>query len=438
MQISLRVSLLALAIATAVASISTTAQTLDQRAWAAVWDKLNTVLPKGTPTESVHALQVIVPATWAKRDRPGLKELQTYAGALPEEQFSIDPSRLKLSLHQAYSRFVLDVDLPGQSSTQQKAFEDAKAKYGKAFDDYLARLDQYEARWEQRQLALLKSGEKVDTRARLDFRDDMEGFFSTVQGRLDTAADDVQKFAPVDNHWIQAIRALRDQIDSARSDIRGVYSYDGGEATLDAIKNDCVVGGQGWEVLGLSKSLDSTSVKSSDWNANGAWGGNFFSVGLAGGASNYDKVIETASDSVELQFCNLTYITLRPGAWFDVSFLQAIDSGELTIKKGSSSAKFVEAGKKILGPNGAIPRLVKGAVVARSIRFMATMDETRLVEMRKSFSGSGGIRIGPWSIGGGGGSSEFKRDINTASGKYGRSTATDVPVILAVITEPTR
>ena len=82
--------------------------------------------------------------------------------------------------------------------------------------------------------------------------------------------------------------------------------------------------------------------------------------------------------------------------------------------------------------------MVKGAVVARRVQFVATMDETKLREMQRTFSGSGGFRIGPWSIGGGGGSSEFKRDVSSASGKYGRSTASDVPVILAMITEPTK
>ena len=94
-------------------------------------------------------------------------------------------------------------------------------------------------------------------------------------------------------------------------------------------------------------------------------------------------------------------------------------------------------GKRIFGPDGQIPRLVKGAVVARRVVFMAQLDETNLNEFRKNSSGSGGVRIGPWSIGGGGGSTQFRREYNEAQGKYGRSTNTDVPVILAIITEPT-
>lgn len=125
-------------------------ESLDEKAWNTVWDKLKKVLPANTPTESVHALSVIVPATWIKGNRAGLRELQAYAGAIPEENFSIDPSRLKLKLHDAYSRFVLDIVLPDQSQADQEALEKAKDAYGAAIDAFQKRLEAYEAKWEKR------------------------------------------------------------------------------------------------------------------------------------------------------------------------------------------------------------------------------------------------------------------------------------------------
>jgi hypothetical protein len=97
-------------------------ETLDQSAWNAVWDKLSAVLPANTPAESVHALRVIVPATWANHNGEGLIELQNIASAIPEAEFSIDPSRLRRSLHKIYSDIVLDVALPQQSEADQVAF----------------------------------------------------------------------------------------------------------------------------------------------------------------------------------------------------------------------------------------------------------------------------------------------------------------------------
>lgn len=417
----------------AVAAPAVQAQSLDQKAWNAVWDRLTMILPANTPSESVHALRVIVPATWAGHDGEGLRELQNIASAIPDAEFSTDPSRLRLQLHQIYSNFVLDVDLPPQKEKDQAAFLAAQTAYNTAFKEYLTELDGYLDRWKKRVLDLRERGEPVDTLARLRFRTDMGGYFNLVQAKLDTAANNAQKFAPVANQWAQAVRRLRDEISSAQSDLRDLYGYEGGFSTLSAIANDCPDAGPGWDELLFNQSINSQNLRTSNWNAGGGWGGTFFNLNVGGGGSNYTNVVTTSSENVKLRFCNLTYVPLRPGAWFDISFLQAIDAGLLKLKADSPSK-----GKKILGPDGVVPRLVKGAIVARRIVFDASLGTTNLNEMRSNSGGSGGIRIGPWNIGGGGGTTEFKREYTTANGGYARSTATTVPVIIAIITEPTK
>lgn len=408
-------------------------ETLDQSAWNAVWDKLSAVLPANTPAESVHALRVIVPATWANHNGEGLIELQNIASAIPEAEFSIDPSRLRRSLHKIYSDIVLDVALPQQSEADQVAFLKAQTAYDAAFQEYLTVLDKYLERWDRRAKDLAQRGEPIDTLARLRFRTDMGGYFNLVQARLDTAANNVQKFAPVANQWVQAVRRLRDELASAQSDLRDIYGYDGGFATLNAISTDCTDSGEGWDEILFNQSTSSQNLRTSNWNGGGSWGGTFLSLNAGGGGANYTNIITTSEDNIKLRFCNLTYIPLRPGAWFDVSFLQAIDAGLLKLKADSPIK-----GQKIFGPDGAIPRMVKGAIVARRIVFEAKLSTTNLNEMRSNSGGSAGIRIGPWSIGGGGGSTQFKRDYITANGSYGRSTATTEPVIIAIVTEPTK
>jgi hypothetical protein len=414
-------------------ALSAQAQTLDQKAWNAVWDRLAMILPANTPTESVHALRVIVPATWAIRDEEGLRELQNVASAIPEAQFSIDPSRLRLQLHKIYGNFVLDVDLPAQSKKDQAAFLAAQTAYSLAFDEYLDRLDKYLYRWHKRVEDLKVRGDPVDSQARLRFRTDMGGYFNLVQAKLDTAANNAQKFAPVANQWAQAVRRMRDEISNAQSDLRDLYGYDGGFATLTAIANDCPDTGVGWDELTFNQSVNSQNLRTSNWNGGGGWEGTFFNLNAGGSGSNYNNVITSSDENVKLRFCNLTYVPLRPGAWFDISFLQAIDAGLLKLKPTSPSKN-----KKILGSDGVIPRMVKGAIVARRINFEAKLGTTSLNEMRSNSGGSGGIRIGPWNIGGGGGSTQFSREYTTANGSYARSTATTVPVIIAIITEPTK
>ena len=408
------------------------AQSLDQKAYDAVWDKLKKILPANTPSEQVHALTVIVPATWAKQDEESLIELQNIAGAIPPETFSIDPGRMKRRLHKIYSDYVLDVNLPNVPPEQQAKFDAASKAYDTILQDYWARLDIYNTRWIQRVADLERRKDPVTARAKLRFRKQYGRDMLDVQNRLDTAARALQAYAPAASQYGRAVRAIREEITGAQSDQVGTFDYDGGFATLDAIKNDCTDDGNGWDEIEFKSSMSSQETRSSNWNGNGSWGGSFFSIGGGGGSSDYSNVVKTANDSVALRFCNLTYVSLGPGSWWDADLLQAIDRGALTLKADSPMK-----GKLVFGPDGQIPRIVKGAVVARRVLFMAQLDETNLNEFRKNSGGSGGVRIGPFSIGGGGGSTQFRREYNEGHGKYGRSTNTDVPVIIAIITEPT-
>jgi len=411
---------------------SSQVKTLDEQAYDVVWDKFEKVLPANTSFEQVHALKVIVPATWANQDEESLIELQNMAGAIPDEVFSIDPGRMKRRLHKIYSDYVLDVNLPDVPADQQAKFDAASKAYDDVLQLYWTRLDTYNSRWDKYAADLERRKEPVTARAKLRFRKQYGKDMLDVQNRLDTAARELQKYAPAASQYGKAVRAIREEIAGAQSDQVGTFDYDGGFATLKAIKDDCADDGKGWDEIALKSSMSSQETRSSNWNANGSWGGSFFSIGGGGGSSEYSNVLKTADQSVTLRFCNLTYISLGPGSWWDADLLQAIDRGALTLKDTSPMK-----GKRIFGPDGQIPRLVKGAVVARRVVFMAQLDETNLNEFRKNSSGSGGVRIGPWSIGGGGGSTQFRREYNEAQGKYGRSTNTDVPVILAIITEPT-
>jgi hypothetical protein len=203
---------------------------------------------------------------------------------------------------------------------------------------------------------------------------------------------------------------------------------------MDAVTGTtCVPGGAGWETLAFSKSITAQSERTGSWNGNGSWNAGFFSISAGGGGSNYEKVITRDSDSVSLNFCALTYVDIKPGTWFSMDLLEAIDRGELKIKTGSSKQH-----KRMLGPTGEIPRLVKGLIVARTIRFQASLEQSRLDETKREIGGSGGFSLGPFTIGGGGGHTEYSKVETDQQGTYARSTNYAVPVVLAVITEPTK
>ena len=173
------------------------------------------------------------------------------ASAIPEKTFSIDPSRLRLQLHKIYSNFVLHVDLPNQSEKDQAAFLAAQAAYGTAFREYLTELDKYLDRWEKRQKDLRDRGETSRHSGPPTVSHRYGRILHAVQAKLDIAAANAQKFAPVAGQWAQAVRRLRDEISSAQSDLKDLYGYDGGIATLAAIANDCPDAGTGWDELPL-------------------------------------------------------------------------------------------------------------------------------------------------------------------------------------------
>jgi hypothetical protein len=205
---------------------------------------------------------------------------------------------------------------------------------------------------------------------------------------------------------------------------------------LKTIATDCTDGSdKGVERLTFDSSTTAQTIRNSSWNGGGGWGGTFFSLNIGGAGSSYSQIVTSSSDSVSLRFCKMTYIPLYAGTWLSIPFLQAIDHGEIKLRQEKLSQDL--RNKKILGPDGMIPRLVKGAIVARNISLEAKLGTTSLDEFKKHLDGSGGVRIGPWSIGGGGGGDEYSRTYTAQNGAYGRSTDFTVPAIIAIVTEPT-
>jgi len=249
---------------------------------------------------------------------------------------------------------------------------------------------------------------------------------------LRTAANKLHNLAAPNAQFADAVELLEHEALRTAKDPStvGLWTYDPDLAVMEKIKARGCAGGDN---LKYSKSFSSQDIRASNWNGSGAWSGSFFSLGAAGGSSNYESVFASNSEFVELNFCDITYLTVGPGPWWDINLLRSIDRGELKLKEGSKMK-----GKRILGPEGLIPRLVKGLIVAGSIGFDAHLATSKITEIKKQSGGGGGFRVGPFHIGGGGGHSEYSKVTDDTSGSYGRSTDYDVPVVLAVVVEPTK
>src|SRR5258708_3151394 len=101
-----------------------TAQTLDQQAWNEVWDRFDKIFPHGNDNNIVHALELPIPATWADAaDLDTLRDLQRIAGAISEEKYVFEPSRMQRTLQEIYTEVVLSVELPNPSPEQRRKFQ---------------------------------------------------------------------------------------------------------------------------------------------------------------------------------------------------------------------------------------------------------------------------------------------------------------------------
>lgn len=411
-------------------------QSLDQKAWNAIWDRLEKRIGGGQENKVVHVLQSPVPMTWgADQTRLARMQLAEIAGVVPAEVFSIDPAMQELRLHQRYLSVVTDIEAPPELDPQQKAaYNKAVTAFTKASKNFLDEWDKLDEGWEKYKKRMIEAEEVVNSRVMDEYYTRRAGQVFEPFQRLQTANTEVLRFAPVAQYLTSPLIELARSMVAASAD--GIpWAYDGDWAAALQVGTDCEDDAPNqWEEIAFNKAVSSEKVRSFAWNANGSYGGSFFSIGGSADGDNYSKVVAKDSERVSLRFCNLSYINVKPGNWFDLDLLKRIDSGQLRLKKGSPS---VPPGQPILGPGGYIPRLVSGLIVARRIVFEANLDDYKLEEMRKQIKGSGGIRLGPFRIGGGASKNEYSKEEKQANGSYRLGTAYTVPVILAVVTQST-
>lgn len=410
-----------------------TAQSLDQKAWNSVWDKFEAMMGNAKRTgDIVHILEYPVPVSWGEGKEPGLWQLQKLVGIIPKESFSLDPSFKDKKLHEVYLSIVGDAILPELSATQQLELDKALESHEKAVQAYEAKLIQYDAKWDKYVTRLTQLGEPINASKRLAFRDENSRLLKKELAALTTATTKVQNLSAANPLLAVAITHLHDAADGALVENKGLWRYDPAEAEMGAIKEPCAPDGAGWEKLKFGKSVTTDTLRTGKWNRNGSYGGSFFGIEGSGDSDSYEKIVTKDTESVSLNFCKLTYVGLSRGVWFSQPILEAIDEGRIKLKEGN-----IAANKRVLGSEGLIPRLVKGFIVARTVSFEAKLESGWTSEIKRTTSNGGGVRIGPFKIGGGGTRTEFKKENQNNDGSYVRSTDYTVPVVLAVVTETT-
>ena len=143
-----------------------------------------------------------------------------------------------------------------------------------------------------------------------------------------------------------------------------------------------------------SYTFEEASVESSSSESN--WGGSLgvdfgfwgFSAGASG--NTLERMSQSDITKLEMSFSNVQEFPVRRGRWFDIALIE---------KYGESLIEF-------WGASGSMNVLPVSVILVRGSQIKITASESFVHEFQKHVNGSGGVRIGPFKIGGGGGSTQ--------------------------------
>lgn len=261
-------------------------------------------------------------------------------------------------------------------------------------------------------------------------RDNTSGMITPTITALDKAIAAWENALPASWTLVNALRALKDASGGVEdAGTSGIWHYQ----IVDPVSTQAATctEAKGWYELKFDKAVNSQSVRASNWNANGSWGGSFLQVGIGGGSSSFSNTVRTDGENILVRFCNIQYVAVQ-APWLYMDVLRDVDRG-LYAQKPDSMIK----GQKILGPEGLIPRMVKGLIIARDVDISAKLSKTSIDELKKSASGKAGFGLGPWKVGGSAGKTKYDAKNSKEDGLFSLSTNYGRPVILAVVLEDT-
>jgi hypothetical protein len=198
--------------------------------------------------------------------------------------------------------------------------------------------------------------------------------------------------------------------------------------------------GQDWVALlsqgGGNKVNIEVSQSKGSYDFSKSWAGgnvsyNRFFWGIHAGGSwqkwDIDQSDESVTAKIEL---TTTLVTVQPGVWFNGGYMKTLKG------QGNFFSPWTPTGgsSPIFGEGGLLPLEVVGLVAGYQPSYEITMNSSTYQQHYEKYEASGGIRIGPFRFGGGGGheSNTIKKEASSTTFK-GKSTAT-YPFLMGILT----
>jgi hypothetical protein len=171
--------------------------------------------------------------------------------------------------------------------------------------------------------------------------------------------------------------------------------------------------------LTIEETTKQSETRKNNWNASGGYSLGFISVGGSGGGSSDETHIRENTEKIEISWQRLEEVPIFRAPWFQPVLFTTYG----TLVKG------------YWGPGGLLSCFPTHVVVARGLKISLYIKEMAKDVFNRVVAGSGDVRIGPWSIGGGGGSEEHTEKFSEKSFGYLIEDSTSTARILAVRVE---
>ena len=191
-------------------------------------------------------------------------------------------------------------------------------------------------------------------------------------------------------------------------------------------------GGQPLHIF-LDASSSSTAIEESWAKGATGYGSSFFGVYANGEWKEMNLTKEDSSVTIEINIEAITQVPVRAGSWYNSGYLDVLAKNDYWnppyTKTGGQSPVF--------GKGGILPLTIMSMLCGYKVGFKINMSSSTYSRHSSEFEASGGIRIGPFHIGGGYRTSTDSWDHSTDGASFSGQSKADYPFILGfVVSQP--
>lgn len=167
---------------------------------------------------------------------------------------------------------------------------------------------------------------------------------------------------------------------------------------------------------------------SNTWAEGAAGFGSFFSVYVNGSWSRTTEFYTDNSLQVELSFEGISVVQIQPANWY--SGTRMLAAGPYLTGYGKDEASG--AATYMFGEGGVLPLVNTGMLVCLNPSITVTCSQQTYKSFQQNYQGAAGISIGPFQIGGQGGSQQINWTTSGNTASFTIADTSGIPKILGV------